>query len=278
MLKKIINKRNYIILFFIIILVLLIIFSDKNVNTKIKSFYYFGETITIEIFEDKNVFKGIDNIYKKYNKYYKDPSKASKKLINYGKEIYKKSNGYLDITEDKLIKAIKNNQEYDFKTSIDSLDNLNFETIIGYFATEEVINYLNEKKVFKYIINEDGNIYAGKYYGKGKYKISISDSESNLINIVKLENEYLSIKGNTTDFKSYMVNPKTSSKADNNLVVVIGKDIKEVNMLSNMFYLISVEEGKEIAANYDVEVMWYDDEIVTTDGFDKYILKASEKK
>ena len=128
MLKKIIDKRNYIILFIIIILIIFIIFNlSTKVKEQMKSFYYFNETITIKIYSSKNMdktFEEIDNIYKKYNKFYKNPSNNTNKelieILKYGKKLYKETNGLIDITADELIKNIEEDKEYTLKTTINN--------------------------------------------------------------------------------------------------------------------------------------------------------------
>ena len=274
MLKWLVERRNYIIFIVVIILFFLVIFTNKKVNAKVKSFYYFDEVITVEIFEGGNVFDDVDKIFKKYYQYYNDPSLAPKSLIDYGKDIYVKSHGYLDITEDKLIDAVKNGKSYDFKSKMNDLDDLNFNLILGYYATGEVIDYLHKNNIEKFLINEDGNVYVGDHYNDGKYNVSIQDINGNLINIVKLENEYLAIRGNSKTFKNYMVNPITSSKEENNkLVVVIGKDIRVTNMVANTLYLMSVDDGLKFVKNFDVAALWVDKNRTVYGGFDDYVLQ-----
>ena len=89
MVKKILDKRNYIILFIIIILIIWILFSGKK-EYYIKTFNYFDETITISIYDEvdyKKTTKDINNIYKNYNinldsinKYEKRPAIRQKLL------------------------------------------------------------------------------------------------------------------------------------------------------------------------------------------------------
>ena len=83
MLKKIIDKRNYIIFAIILILLVSILtLNIKKVKTKVKIYNYFKENIAVELYTNKNtdaVFKDIESIYKKYNKYYKNPDKNNNK-------------------------------------------------------------------------------------------------------------------------------------------------------------------------------------------------------
>ena len=122
MLRKIADKRNYIILFIIIILSLFI-FWHKDVE-HLKTFYYFDETLTYKIYTNKNtdkIFKDIDKIYQKFN------NKSNREYINllkYGKSLYKKSQGLIDISSGKLLEKIQNGEAYKFATKINEL---NFE-------------------------------------------------------------------------------------------------------------------------------------------------------
>ena len=286
MVKKILDKRNYIILFIIIILIIWILFSGKK-EYYIKTFNYFDETITISIYDEidyKKTTKNINNIYKKYNINLDSINKYEKSLIEYGIDIYKKSNGYIDITSGKLIENLKEEKEYNFKTKIDDIKiknnklvkkiDFNFDSIIGSFVTKEVINYLEENNIKKYIINENGDITVGEYYSKGKYALSINNPKTNeVLYIVNLENKSMATR-NSEGFKSYMVNPKTN-KIENKYdsVVVIANDNLTANMLVNTLYLMDEKEGKDFIKKYDAEALWIDDEIIKTNGFDKYIKK-----
>lgn len=289
MLKKIIDKRNYIILFIIIILMIFIII---NINTKvkeqIKSFYYFGETITLKIYTNKNaekIFKDIDKIYIKYNNYYQKPSNRTDKelieILKYGKTLYKETNGLIDITSNELVNKISNDEKYTFKTSIDSLDfknkntlnNINIDSIAGAFATKKVEDYLKRNKIDKYIINEDGNIITGKGINNEKYKISIMYQDK-LLAIANLENKSMATKGNVNTFKTYMINPITSTKhKENKMIVVIHEDINTANMIANALYLMSVKEGQEYISKYNAQALWYkeDDAKQMTSGFKSYL-------
>ncbi len=289
MVKKIVDKRNYIILAIIIILIVFILVNHSNkVKEHIKSFHFFNEDLTIKIYSNNNVdhiFDKVNNIYKKYHKYYQSPSYINETelldLIEYGKGLYEKTNGLIDITAGKLITSIEENEEYDFHTSIknldfskkETLDVISFDSIIGSYATNIVKKYLEENGVDKYIINEDGNIIAGNHYNNDKYKVSITDASGNLVEIVYLKGKAMATKGNTTTFKPYMVNPLTSSKMkENKLVSVISDDLNEANKIANALYLMSIKEGKNFVKKYDAEVLWYtnDGETETTNGFNIY--------
>ena len=290
MLKKIIDKRNYIILFIIIILIIFIIFNlSTKVKEQMKSFYYFNETITIKIYSSKNMdktFEEIDNIYKKYNKFYKNASNNTNKelieILKYGKKLYKETNGLIDITADELIKNIEEDKEYTFKTTINNLNfkdkqtlnNINIDTIIGSYATQKVEEYLKKANINDYIISEDGNILAGNHYDNGKYSISINNQSGEVIDIAYIANKSMVTKGNVNTFKPYMVNPLTSKKnEDNKMVVVIAGDINKANMLANALYLMDITEGKKFIKKYNADALWYtnDGKIKMTKEFKIYL-------
>ncbi len=286
--KKIIEKRNYIILGIIVVIIILLASGIFKTKEYMKSFEYFDEIITIKLYSNKNmsnVFEEIDKIYSKYNEYYENDSNNDDKelieMLKYGKEWYEKTDGLIDITTDELITKVEDDEDFTFKSTMKSLDfndkstlnNINIDTFIGSYATKEVINYLKNEEIDKYLINEDGNIITGNHYNDGKYKISINDSSGKVVEIVNMNNLSMAVKGNTSAFKSYMVNPLTSQKnSENKLVAVISSDINEANMLANALYLMDIDKGKEFINNYNAEALWeIDGKIQMTDGFKKYI-------
>ena len=290
MIKKIIDKRNYIILFVIIILIIWILFFNKK-EIYIKSFNYFDKVITYKVYDKvnhKQITDDINNIYKKYEKmdFKGELSEDEKALIEYGKIIYYKSNGYIDITDGKLVDKIKNEEEYKFKTDIENVkitDNylindisFNFSEIISSYATNEVLYYFKQNDITKYIVSDDGDITAGKYYDKGKYSVSINNpSDNEILDIVYLENKSMATRNTVSEFRSYMINPKTSKKESKyDSVVVIANDNLTANMLANSLYLMDEDEGKKMVEDYHGEALWViDDKIIKTDGFDKYLKK-----
>ena len=173
-------------------------------------------------------------------------------------------------------------KEYNFTSKINELDfndkstlnDINIDSIIASYATKKVQNYLKEENLNEYIISEDGNIAAGNYYEKGKYSISIHNSEGKLIDIAYIENESLVTKGNVNTFKPYMVNPKIGKKQEENkMVVVIAKDINEANMIASALYLLDVNEGKEFIKDYNAQALWVenDGKQTMTDKFKQYL-------
>lgn len=294
MLKKIIEKRNYIILFIITCLIIWIIWGMFFYKKEpyMKTFNYYGEKITLKVYENvdhKKLTKDINNIYKKYeniNELSGEVSEEEKSLIEYGKILYYKTNGYIDVTDGKLIDSLKEDKEYTFKSDIDKIVvkdnklvndiNFNFDSIIGSYATSEVIDYFKQNKIEKYIISENGDVKAGEYYGKGKYAVSINNPiNDKVLDIVSLENKAMASRYSTQEFESYMVNSKTSKKESKyDGVIVIANDNLTANMLVNGLYLMDLEEGKKFVSDYNGEALWImDGEIIKTDGFDNYVQK-----
>ncbi len=291
MLKKILDKRNYIILFVIIVLIIWILWSlvfSKN-KAYMETFNYYGETITFKVYDEVNHKKltdEINNIYKKYDDmdFEGELSEDEKSLIEYGKILYYKTDGYIDVTDGELISSLKDNKEYNFKSDIEKLDSdnlsddisLNFDSIIGSYATNEVLYYFKQNDIKKYVVSENGDIVAGDYYSDGKYAISINKPNSDkVMDIVYLKNKAMATRSKSDEFESYMVNPKTSKKENKyDSVVVIANDSLTANMLVNSLYIMDMDEGKKLVSDYNGEAMWVNgDDIVTTDGFSSYLKK-----
>lgn len=284
MLKKIIDKRNYIILFIIIVLIIWILFFNKK-EIYLESFEYFGEVITYKVYDDVDHKKLTDEINKIYKKYedmdFKGKlSNDEKALIEYGKILYSKTDGYYDVTNGGLIESIKNKEEYDFKSEIPKIEikddklvsdiNFNFENVIASYATNDILYYFKQENIKKYIVSENGDITAGKHYDDGKYSISINDD----LDIVYLENKSVATRKSSDEFKSYMVNPKNGDVVRKyDMVTVISDDNLTANMLVNSLYLMDIDEGKKLANTYNSEAMWVSDETIKTDGFDSYLKK-----
>lgn len=294
MLKKILDKRNYIILFIIIILIIWIIwivFFHKN-EPYMETFNYYGEDITFRVYDKvdhKKLTKDIDNIYKKYedvDNLSGEVDEDEKSLIEYGKIAYYKTYGYIDITSGELLKHLKNNEEYDFKSEIENVIveddklvndiNFNFDNIIGSYATNDVLYYFKQNDIKKYIVNENGDVTTGDYYDNGKYTVSINNPNTDeILAVVELENKAIATRNKSDDFQSYMVNPKTSKKENKyDSVVVVANDNLTANMLVNAIYLMDLDEGKNLISEYPAEALWIKgDQIIKTDGFDNYVKK-----
>lgn len=294
MLKRIVEKRNYIILFIIIILIIWIVWN-AFLNKKepyIETFNYYGEEITFKVYDKvdhKKLTEDINNIYEKYEDVDALSGKLNedeKALIEYGKLVYYKTDGYTDITSGELLKHLKNNEDYNFKSEIEKLQvyddklvneiNFNFDNMIGSYATNDVLYYFKQNNITKYIVNENGDIATGTHYDNGKYTISINNpNNEEILEVLELENKAIATRNKTDNFQSYMVNPKTSKKENKyDSVLVIANDNLTANMLVNAIYLMDEEKGKKLIEEYPAEALWIDgDKIIKTDGFDNYVQK-----
>lgn len=253
-----------------------------------ETFDYYGEIITYKVYDKvdhKKITEDISNIYKKYDNIdlSGNLNENEKALIEYGKILYYKTDGYIDVTSGKLLENIKSDKEYNFKSEIEKVEikdnklvndiNFNFENIIGSYATNEVLYYFKQNDIKKYIVSEDGDITAGEYYDDGKYTISINKPDSDeVLYLINLEDKSIATRNTVSEFKSYMINPKTSKKESKyDGVVVIADDNLTANMLVNSLYLMDIDEGKKLVNDYHAEALWISDEVTMTDGFDKYI-------
>ncbi|MBQ9011501.1 MAG: FAD:protein FMN transferase [Bacilli bacterium] len=255
MVKKIIDKRNYIIFGIILILFLLIISGYGKTKEYIKTFEYFNETITIKLYSNKNVdkiWKGIDIICSRYQNYYDNSySNVDKGLTNYGITLYEKTNDLIDVNSD-----------------------VKFDSVIGPYVAVKIKKYLEKNGIDSYIINEEGNIITGSHYNKSKYKISITDVDGKLVDIVNLKNMNMAIKGNVSEYKPYMFNSISGEKVLNNkLVVVVDKDLNRANYIANVVYLLDFDKREDFVKNLNACALWQDEngKIVMTESFKKYL-------
>lgn len=292
MLKKILDKRNYIIVFIIVILLVWLIWLSlfyKN-EPYVESFTFNGETITFTVYDEVDhdqLTEVIESIYAKFedvNELSGELTEDEEALLEYAKILYSKTDGYVDVTAGELISYLEDDEEYTFETDIENIViedgslvndiSFNFDSVIGSYATNEVLYYFKQNNITKYIVNEDGDIAAGDYYDDGEYMVSISDpTTEEVIAIISLENKAVATRGSSEDFEVFMVNPKTSSTENKyDSVVVIANDNLTANMLANALYLMDLEEGQEFIESYDAEALWtVDGEITKTDGFDDFV-------
>lgn len=273
--KFLVSKRNYIILLVIVLLVIWILVNLLGKNEIfLKSFNSLDEPITIKVYDKINenkVSNDIDKILKKFLQ-----NKKNKELKEYGRILYAKSKGYVDITNTELVKALRTGESYNFKTRInDDFDDYNFEMIKSSYAVSEICDYFKQNDIKRYIINEGGNVIAGEGYD-GKYKVSLNKYDSQkILNIVLLENKSLYTLNKSDEIEDYMVNPKTSKVSDNfDSVSVIANDNLTADMIVRTLFLMSEDEGKEFVKDYDAEALWQKDGKVTMSaGFKNYLEK-----
>lgn len=272
-----IEKRNYLILGIIVLLVIWILFnlfSKKEVY--MNSFDYFGESITIKVYDkvnQDNLSEDIDKILKSYEGGEKDDD-----LLEYGRLLYMKSNGYIDISDTNLVKALRRGEDYKFSSKIndDDFKDFDLDMIKASYAISEVCDYFKQNNIESYIINEGGNVITGDSYDDDKYTVSLSkyDSEE-VLDIVLLENKSLYTLNKSDEITEYSVNPKTSEAVDNfDSVSVIANDNLTADMLVRTLFLMSEDEGRKYIENFNAEALWQKgDEISMTNGFKNYLQK-----
>ena len=272
-----IEKRNYLILGIIVLLVIWILFnlfSKKEVY--MDSFDYFGESITIKVYDkvnQDNLSEDIDKILKSYEEGEKDDD-----LLEYGRLLYMKSNGYIDISDTDLVKALRRGEDYKFESKIndDGFKDFDLDMIKASYAISEVCDYFKQNNIESYIINEGGNVITGDSYDDDKYTVSLSkyDSEE-VLDIVLLENKSLYTLNKSDEITEYSVNPKTSEAVDNfDSVSVIANDNLTADMLVRTLFLMSEDEGRKYIENFNAEALWQKgDEISMTNGFKNYLQK-----
>ena len=272
-----IEKRNYLILGIIVLLVIWILFnlfSKKEVY--MDSFDYFGESITIKVYDkvnQDNLSEDIDKILKSYEEGEKDDD-----LLEYGRLLYMKSNGYIDISDTNLVKALRRGEDYKFESKIndDDFKDFDLDMIKASYAISEVCDYFKQNNIESYIINEGGNVITGDSYDDDKYTVSLSkyDSEE-VLDIVLLENKSLYTLNKSDEITEYSVNPKTSEAVDNfDSVSVIANDNLTADMLVRTLFLMSEDDGRKYIENFNAEALWQKgDEVSMTDGFKNYLQK-----
>lgn len=272
-----IEKRNYLILGIIVLLVIWILFnlfSKKEVY--MDSFDYFGESITIKVYDkvnQDNLSEDVDKILKSYEGGEKDDD-----LLEYGRLLYMKSNGYIDISDTNLVKALRRGEDYKFSSKIndDDFKDFDLDMIKASYAISEVCDYFKQNNIESYIINEGGNVITGDSYDDDKYTVSLSkyDSEE-VLDIVLLENKSLYTLNKSDEITEYSVNPKTSEAVDNfDSVSVIANDNLTADMLVRTLFLMSEDDGRKYIENFNAEALWQKgDEVSMTDGFKNYLQK-----
>ena len=229
-------------------------------------------------------------------------------MIEYGLYWYEKSYGKIDIRMGNVTDIWKNYRDVGVGipsyeelnianlNSIESIDikegnliknnhpNIDLGSIPEAYATEEVIKYLEGVNLDNYIINVGGNVKLGKHYNNSKYSIGLEDSAGNGQDIYKVvygENISILTSGSSTTYYEYggdkynqIIDPETLYPPKKfKSVTVICDDYKLGIMLSNILYLLSVDDGQEYISYFDnVEAVWYttDNQIIETSGFSNY--------
>lgn len=233
-------------------------------------------------------------------------SKELADLIQYGIDVYNNTNGLVNIAMGNVTgiwkKYINEGTEVPSEKELNNL-NININDIVlegnkflkksdvkldlgsitkGY-VTEEVGNYLESKKIDKYLINAGGNVKVGKSYKDGKYVIGIENPNdtNKMYKKINVENKSVVTSG---DYQRYyevngirynhIINPKTRFPANNvKSVTVICDNSKNADMYSTYLFLLPLEEALNYVNNKDnLEAVFYvnEDNIITSKGFSSY--------
>ena len=329
------NKKTILILILFFVILIIILYNSFKSRIYERNYSYFDTYINIKVYSNssKKANEALDEIDKIYSEYHKltdrynsyqgitnlytinnnvlneEYLKIDKKLyelIEYGINMYKWSNGKVDISMGNVIDIWKgyreagisiptieelkyvnynNINEIELKDNKIKNNNLNIDlgSISKGFATKKVGKYLESIGLKKYLINAGGNVLTGESYKKDKYKIGLENpnNQNDIYKIIKVENEAVVTSGGYLRYYEYngtkyhhIIDPDTLFPANNvKSVTVITKDSAYADFLSTYLFLLPLEAGKKYVDELDnVEAIWYlnDDTTVTSKGFSKY--------
>lgn len=329
------KKKSILLIILIIFLLISILYNTFKNKIYEKDYSYFDTYINVKIYINNSkkaneIFEKIDKIYSEYHKLtdrynsyqgitnlytinnniltneYLEIDEKLVDLINYGIDMYKWSNGKIDISMGNVIDIWKGYREanlgiptleelqyvnYNNIEQIEIIDNkiknnnLNIDlgSISKGFATQKVGEYLNSIGVEKYLINAGGNVLAGSSYKKEKYKIGLENpnNQNDIYKIIEVENKAVVTSGGYLRYYEYngtkyhhIIDPDTLFPTNYfKSVTVITNDSAYADFLSTYLFLLPVEEGINYVNNLeDVEAIWYlnDDTTKTSEGFNKY--------
>ena len=329
------DKKTILILILFFVILIIILYNSFKSRIYERNYSYFDTYINVKIYSNssKKANEALDEIDKIYSEYHKltdrynsyqgitnlytinnnvlneEYLKIDKKLyelIEYGINMYKWSNGKVDISMGNVIDIWKgyreagisiptieelkyvnynNINEIELKDNKIKNNNLNIDlgSISKGFATKKVGEYLESIGLKKYLINAGGNVLTGESYKKDKYKIGLENpnNQNDIYKIIKVENEAVVTSGGYLRYYEYngtkyhhIIDPDTLFPANNvKSVTIITKDSAYADFLSTYLFLLPLEDGKKYVDELDnVEAIWYlnDDTTVTSKGFSKY--------
>ena len=172
-----------------------------------------------------------------------------------------------------------------FKDKCEILNNnpsIDLGAIAKGYATQKVGEYLKSKNINEFIINAGGNVLVGNHYNNLKYKIGLEtpDQSKKIYKVLNIENKAVVTSGGYERFYIYdnqiyhhIIDYNTLYPANNfKSVTVISSDSGLADTLSTCLFLLSIEDGKKLIDNLDVDAIWYlsDGSIITTEGISKY--------
>lgn len=327
--------KKILILITLTLTIIFTIYFYKQPKLYEKDYYYMDTYINVKIYsnDSKKVNKAFNEIDKIYNEYHKLTDRYNSyqgitnlylinnnvlnteyleideklyNLIKYGIDMYKLSNGKVDISMGNVIDVWKgyresgigiptleelkyvncnNINQIELKDNKIKNNNLNIDlgSIAKGYTTKIVGEYLNSIGLNKYIINAGGNVLTGTSYKKDKYKIGLENpnNQNDIFKIIKVENKAVITSGGYNRYYEYnekkyhhIIDPDTLFPGNNmKSVTVITSNSAYGDFLSTYLFLLTVDEGIEYVNNLDdVEAIWYlnDDTIKTSKGIAKY--------
>ena len=200
-------------------------------------------------------------------------------------DIWKSYNGKGVPTKEELEEANKKINPIVFKSECELINNhpsIDLGAIAKGYATEEVGKYLKQNGINKFITNAGGNVLVGDHYNNSKYKIGLEkpDQSKSIYKVLNLNNISVVTSGGYERFYTFEGKTYHHIIDANNLypanyfksVTIVTKDSALADTLSTSLFLMSIEEGKALIKDLDVDVIWYtiNDEIITTEGIKNY--------
>jgi len=302
---KKINIIIYLILFIITITISYNCFFTNK--TYLKTYEYLDSTIIIEISSKKeDYFSEIEKIIKKYDNYLNTTNKNSLyyinhnfekekyltidadlyNLVNYGIDVYNKSNQKIDISQgnlydlwdsyiinkisiptDEELKLTQTNNINDIilkdKKILNNKININLDYIIKGYVIDEIKNYLNNKNITDYIIRINNTILVGN---KTKtIGLPDPDNKNNILKIIEKKNKAIVTTSCSDKYFDYKDNRYHNIIDLNTLkpanyvksVTVIADDVKEAEIISKTLFMMPIEEGKKLIKAKKIQVIWY---------------------
>ena len=161
------------------------------------------------------------------------------------------------------------------------------------YASDAVLQILDENKIDSALINLGGNVYAlGRKPDNTKWKVGIQNpvDANKMICSLSVENQAVITSGNYERFfeqdgKKYwhIIDPKTGYPADNGIIsaTVIGDSGLECDALSTALFVMGTENAIDFCKKHkeiDAVLVTKDMKIYVTDGLTKHITMEDDLK
>lgn len=305
-----IMKRIIIGLIIIVISIIpLYLFLPRNIT---KTYNEGIITIKTNKLKEKEIFNDVEQILSKsykdelyqinhnFNKEeYLTINEELYNIIKYGIELYNESNGLIDISKGNLYDIwnsyintkvgnptkqeleLSNNQKIDdiiLKDNkiLNNHINIYIDNILKSIKMSQIKDILDDNHIKDYTINFDDKIIIGNTIET----VGLFDIDNNLYETLKISNKAISITNNYQNYYIYD-NEIYHNNIDLNTlypanyiqgVTVIASDIKEANKYSNMLFQMSIEDGKKLIEEKNIDVIWYtnDNEVIETNNVINY--------